>query len=43
VLYSDIVEKIIPFFENYPIQGEKLKDFEDFKFFIIVSLIFFVM
>jgi hypothetical protein len=29
--YSDIVEKIIPFFENYPIQGEKLKDFEDFK------------
>jgi hypothetical protein len=36
--YSDIIEKIIPFYfflqkknENYLIQGEKFKDFEDFK------------
>lgn len=28
---SDIVEKIIPFFEKYPIQGKKALDFEDFK------------
>ncbi len=29
--FSDINEKIIPFFINYPIRGEKVKDFEDFK------------
>jgi len=29
--YSDITGKIIPFFENYPIKGEKSKDFEDLK------------
>jgi hypothetical protein len=29
--YSDISEKIIPFFNKYPILGVKLKDFEDFK------------
>lgn len=28
---SDILEHIIPFFEKYPILGEKSKDFEDFK------------
>nr|YP_009663663.1 LAGLIDADG endonuclease [Dactylella tenuis]QCW06801.1 LAGLIDADG endonuclease [Dactylella tenuis] len=28
--FSDINEKIIPFFLNYPIQGEKLNDFQDF-------------
>lgn len=27
---SDINEKIIPFFKNYPIQGVKYKDFQDF-------------
>lgn len=26
----DITEKIIPFFQKYPIQGEKSKDFNDF-------------
>ncbi len=29
--FSDIFEKIIPFFEEYKIQGVKSKDFEDFK------------
>jgi len=28
---SDLTEKIIPFFEKYPLQGEKVKDYEDFK------------
>jgi len=28
---ADIIEKIIPFFDKYPILGEKAKDFEDFK------------
>jgi hypothetical protein len=31
VRLSDHVEKIIPFFDNYPLQGCKLQDFEDFK------------
>ena len=26
---SDIINKIIPFFKNYPILGNKAKDFED--------------
>lgn len=29
--FSDIVNKIIPFFNEYPIIGSKLKDFEDWK------------
>jgi hypothetical protein len=29
--YSDISEKIIPFFNKYPVLGVKSKDFEDFK------------
>lgn len=29
--YSDLTEKIIPFFDKYPIYGDKAKDFEDFK------------
>jgi hypothetical protein len=29
--YSDITDKIIPFFEEYSIQGVKAKDFNDFK------------
>ncbi len=29
--FSQIVDTIIPFFEEYPIQGEKAKDFEYFK------------
>lgn len=29
--YSDLTEKIIPFFNKYPIYGVKAKDFEDFK------------
>ena len=28
---SDIVEKIIPFFERHPLIGSKVKDYEDFK------------
>ena len=28
---SDLIEKIIPFFETYPIVGIKAKDFESFK------------
>lgn len=28
---SDLIEKIIPFFETYPIVGVKAKDFENFK------------
>jgi len=28
---SDITEKIIPFFDKYPLKGTKAKDFEDFK------------
>ena len=28
--FSDIVEKIIPFFEKYPILGVKYQDFKDF-------------
>lgn len=27
----DIVKIIIPFFDKYPIEGVKLKDYEDFK------------
>ena len=29
--FSDITEKIIPFFEKYPILGIKSEDFSDFK------------
>jgi len=29
--FSDIDEKIIPFFEKFPLVGAKLKDYEDFK------------
>nr|YP_010218686.1 LAGLIDADG endonuclease [Morchella brunnea]UBU98531.1 LAGLIDADG endonuclease [Morchella brunnea] len=29
--FKDITEKIIPFFVKYPLQGVKVKDFEDFK------------
>lgn len=29
--FSDINEKILPFFIKYPIKGEKVKDFEDFR------------
>jgi hypothetical protein len=29
--FSDIVEKIIPLFGKYPLQGVKRKNFEDFK------------
>nr|ATI20319.1 LAGLIDADG endonuclease [Juglanconis sp.] len=29
--FKDITEKVIPFFENYPVLGSKLKDFKDFK------------
>jgi hypothetical protein len=29
--YSDISEKIIPFFDKYTIKGTKVKDLEDFK------------
>jgi len=29
--FSDILNKIIPFFDKYKIIGEKVKDFEDFK------------
>jgi hypothetical protein len=28
--YSDLTDKIIPFFKKYPILGEKSKDFGDF-------------
>jgi hypothetical protein len=28
---ADITTKIIPFFDKYPLQGVKLKDYEDFK------------
>jgi len=31
VKFSDIIKKIIPFFDKYPILGTKQKDFEDFK------------
>lgn len=29
--FNNILEKVIPFFEEYPILGVKAKDFEDFK------------
>nr|ATI20393.1 LAGLIDADG endonuclease [Juglanconis oblonga] len=29
--FKEITEKVIPFFDNYPILGSKLKDFKDFK------------
>lgn len=29
--FSDIVNIIVPFFDKYPIQGQKALDFEDFK------------
>ena len=35
--FGDIVEKIIPFFEKYPVIGVKQKDFEDFK--LVASII----
>lgn len=35
--FSDIVEKIIPFFNKYPLLGVKQKDFEDFK--LVASII----
>jgi hypothetical protein len=28
--FSDITEKIVPFFQKYPLQGVKSKDFNDF-------------
>jgi LAGLIDADG endonuclease len=28
--YSDIVEKLIPFLQEYPLQGSKLADYKDF-------------
>jgi len=31
VKFSDIIDKIIPFFEKYPLQGAKLADYKDFK------------
>jgi len=30
-LFADINANIIPFFDKYPLQGEKAKDFMDFK------------
>lgn len=35
--FSDIIEKIIPFFNKYPLLGVKQKDFEDFK--LVASII----
>lgn len=32
--FSDIDEKIIPFFVKFPLVGAKLKDYEDFYFLI---------
>jgi len=29
--FNNIIDKVIPFFEEYPILGVKAKDFEDFK------------
>ncbi len=29
--FDDIINKIIPFFDKYPIQGLKILDFSDFK------------
>lgn len=29
--FKDITEKVIPFFDKYPIQGTKILDFLDFK------------
>jgi hypothetical protein len=29
--FEDIINKIIPFFEKYPLEGVKYKDFEDFR------------
>ena len=29
--WSGITEKIIPFFDKYPLQGAKLRDYADFK------------
>lgn len=29
--FSDVTEKVIPFFDKYPLIGEKAKDFECFK------------
>lgn len=29
--FRDITEKIIPFFDEYPVLGVKSKDYEDFK------------
>jgi hypothetical protein len=29
--FCDIIEKIIPFFDEYPVLGVKSKDYEDFK------------
>jgi hypothetical protein len=31
VKFSDIIEKIIPFFDKYKIAGVKNKDYQDFK------------
>jgi hypothetical protein len=28
--FSDITDKIIPFFDKYPLEGKKLLDFKDF-------------
>lgn len=29
--YQDIAEKVIPFFDKYPIKGVKVSDYSDFK------------
>lgn len=31
VNFSDIMDKVIPFFERHPIQGNKSLDYKDFK------------
>jgi hypothetical protein len=31
IKFKDILEIIIPFFEDYPVQGKKSLDFSDFK------------
>ena len=29
--FTEIIDTIIPFFDKYPLQGQKALDFEDFK------------
>ena len=41
-MFSDLDEKIIPFFEKYPLVGDKLQDFSYFKIAASPQILFLI-